>query len=398
MTRLAVLAPHVGGLSETFIRRHMTDLAPGRTVVVAASCDGLYGSHWTVDAPMLVTSRMQPPSPLARWARRGSSILGRDPDVSRVAVMRFLKRHHVTVALGEYLDWSLPWLSALRRAGIRFYAHAHGYDISMRLRDPEWRSRYRGYNEADGVIVMSEAARQRLLAVGLAPERVHVIPYGVDVPIACPTRPCRPVVRCLAVGRMVAKKGPLMTLEAFRRAARGPVPLHLDFIGEGPLLALARDFVRYHALTSSVSLLGGQPSEMVRQHLEAADIFLQHSTTDEATGDAEGLPVSVLEAMAYALPVVSTRHAGIPEAVVHGTSGLLVEERDVSGMAECIVTLARSVDSRRALGEAGWRRAREHFTWARERDRLRALLRIPSVDEDPSRIVVEPWRRERSFA
>ena len=376
MTRLAVLAPHVGGLSETFIRRHMENLAPKRTVVVTASCDGFYGSHWTVDAPMLVTSRLRPPSRLTRWARRAASIFGMDHDVSRAAVVDFLQRHHVSVALGEYLDWSLPWLTAVRRAGIRFYAHAHGYDVSMRLRDPAWRSRYRAYNEADGVIVMSQAAKQRLVALGLREELVHVVPYGVDVPTTCPTRPSRPVVHCVAVGRMVAKKGPLVTLEAFRQAARGPVPLRLDYIGDGELLGPAERFVREHGLQSSVFLHRGQAPERVREHLLRADMFLQHSITDAATGDEEGLPVAVLEAMAHALPVVSTHHAGIPEAVVTGVTGLLVEQGDAAGMAECIVALARSADLRRDLGGAAWRRARAHFRWEQECGRLRALLRI----------------------
>ena len=376
MSRLAVLAPHVGSRSETFIRRHMEELAPGRTVVVATSCDGFYGAHWTVDAPMLLLSRMRQPSRVERFVRSRLARFGLERDASAAAVGRFLRRHDVSVALGEYLDWSLQWLDVLQRAGIRCYAHAHGYDVSMQLRDPQWRQRYREYDRADGVIAMSAAAGRRLVELGLSPSKVHVIPYGVDLPPEPIERPGRPPLRCVAVGRMVAKKAPLLTLEAFRLAARGPRRMRLDMIGEGDLLPAAREFVRAHGLEADVALHGGQPSDVVRQRLREADLFLQHSITDPDTGDEEGLPVAILEAMAHALPVVATRHAGIPEAVVEGKTGVLVDEGDTAAMADAIAGLAADADARRSLGRAGWRRARARFTWERERDALRQLLHI----------------------
>ena len=74
--------------------------------------------------------------------------------------------------------------------------------------------------------------------------------------------------------------------------------------------------------------------------MNGADVFVQHSITDSHTGDQEGLPVAVLEAMASGLPVVATRHAGIPEAVVEGETGYLVEEGDIGAMAGHIARLA----------------------------------------------------------
>jgi glycosyltransferase involved in cell wall biosynthesis len=95
---------------------------------------------------------------------------------------------------------------------------------------------------------------------------------------------------------------------------------------------------------------------------------------DPVSGDSEGLPVSIIEAMAHGLPVVSTRHAGIPEAVVHGETGLLVEEGDLSAMAEAILRLAHDAALRDKMGLAAHERARAHFTWQLERDRLREVL------------------------
>jgi colanic acid/amylovoran biosynthesis glycosyltransferase len=111
--------------------------------------------------------------------------------------------------------------------------------------------------------------------------------------------------------------------------------------------------------------------------LRDSDHFLLHSVTDPDTGDEEGLPVSILEAMAHALPVISTRHAGIPEAVVEGETGFLVDEGDSAGMAECILDLAKGSGMRSEMGLAGWRRARELFCWDREK---KALLEIMGLN------------------
>src|SRR5690606_29444154 len=132
-------------------------------------------------------------------------------------------------------------------------------------------------------------------------------------------------------------------------------------------------------LETRVTLHGGQPHAVVLGLMRECDIFLQHSRTDPVTGDEEGLPVAILEAMAHALPVVSTRHAGIPEAVIEGVNGLLVDEGDVDGMAQGLSTLARDAELRRRFGHAGWERARQQFTWELERTRLRSVLGLDAA-------------------
>lgn len=374
---LAVFAPIIGGRTETFIRRHMQELLPGGTVVVADTSGGPFGGHWSVDCPSLVLSQIQHDGLKRKIVQSVARKLGfRPEDHSVKNVRRFLRRHQVQVIMGEFLDWSEPWLEVAQASGIRFFGHAHGYDISVQLRDPKWQAEYLRYNQADGVITISEISRARLVDMGLDAAKIHVISYGVDVPSQPFTRDDRETIRCVAVGRMVAKKAPILTLDAFRRAAEICPGLRLDYIGAGELLPAARQFVRAFNLGDRVTLYGGQHREEVHRLMTKADIFLQHSMTDPETGDAEGLPVAILEAMANNLPVVSTRHAGIMDAVLDSATGYLVEEEDSVGMAECIITLARDPDLRRRMGEAGWRRAKEHFSWEKERTELLRILRL----------------------
>jgi glycosyltransferase involved in cell wall biosynthesis len=172
----------------------------------------------------------------------------------------------------------------------------------------------------------------------------------------------------------VPKKAPLVLLESFRQARAAAPQLRLDLIGDGELFAAAQQFVREHGLAGVVTLHGAQPNDRVRELMGQADLFLQHSMTDAVSGDAEGLPVAILEAMAHALPVVSTRHEGIPEAVQDGQTGLLVAESDSAAMAHAITGLARDRALRRRMGQAGWARCVELFSWQRERDELLALM------------------------
>lgn len=377
---LAVTTPSFGIQSQTFVRRHVEDLLPGRTVVVAdAVARGT--TDWRDDTPRLVLAHARPglPARITRAVvrRAGGSV----PDWEAAAVKRFVRRHGVSVMLGEHLDVALRWLPLAQSLGIRFFAHAHGYDVSLKLREPRWRDAYRAYNHSAGVVTMSECSRERLIATGLDPAVVHVVPYGVDVPEDAPTYVADSgTVRCLAVGRLVAKKAPILLLDAFRRALdEGPRDrLHLDLVGDGPLMPAVRQFVRAFDLDAAVTLHGAQPSAVVMRMMSTAQIFLQHSVTSEPDGNEEGMPVAILEAMAHGRPVVSTRHAGIPEAVVEGETGLLVDEGDTRAMAGAISHLASDERARAALGTAGWRRARSRFAWETEKRGLLTVMGLAS--------------------
>jgi colanic acid/amylovoran biosynthesis glycosyltransferase len=294
-------------------------------------------------------------------------------------VRRFVTEHNIEVLLCEFLDFATAFVRLAEESNIQVFAHGHGYDVSRTLQDAPWRARYLCLNKSNGIIVVSHAAKAALTSIGLDAARIHVIPCGVHVPehLTC-RRSGRTAIACLAVGMMVSKKGPILALDAFHRAARIVPELTLDYVGEGHLLAAAHQFVQAFQLEDRVRLHGGKPHEAMPHFMQGADLFLQHSVTDPLSGDMECLPVAILEAMAHGLPVVSTEHAGIPEAVEHAVTGFLVPEGDSRAMAEYIVLLARDAALRHRMGEAGGVRVRRHLTWEAERA---ALLRTLGLTE-----------------
>jgi glycosyltransferase involved in cell wall biosynthesis len=374
--KLAIITFEIGAPSETFIRRHIESTCPGKTVVLAYKIQPPDKATWDVGCPVYIIKR--PKNTLSKGLRLICRKMGRDAAeyYNVEGIKKFLIEQEVEVLWGHFINTSWPFIRIANELGIRFFAHALGLDLSNAFRDPVWRRRYADYKQASGVIVVNKIMRERLISVGVPEEKIHVIPCGVDVPEKLIARTPSDQVRCLAVGRMVGKKAPFKLLASFRLALRQNLNLHLDYVGSGPLFKKAQEYVKAQGLQNHVTLHGSQPHQVVLDMLQSSDLFLQHSIVDPKTGDEEGMPVIILEAMGYGLPVVSTNHAGIPEAVGDGLSGFIVEEGDVEGMAQRILELAADPQKRSMMGEYAWRTARDNFTWQTERSRLLDVMGI----------------------
>lgn len=367
-TPLAVVLPEVGLPSETFIRWDVERLLPSATAVVADPPPGglsVQGeTTWSLhDQPALVLEAVQgDPYP---------------SDERIAAVLGFLQRHHVTVVLIEYLDFADRWFNPLRRAGHRIWVRGHGVDLSARLRERQWVNAYRRLADADGIIVPSRHAHTTLAAAGLPEAKIHVVKSPVTLPPQ-PHRHGRGAVRCVAVGRLVAKKAPLLMLGAFHHARRADPRLTLDVVGDGPFWDDVHDFVSAHGLNDHIRLHGRLPHDQSLGLVERSDILIHHAVT-AADGDTEGLPLAILEAMAAGLAVVSTNHAGIPEIVADGSTGRLVAEGDVSGMAAAVAELAADHHVRARMGQAGRQAIMDEHTEEHATERLRQLLGLKPV-------------------
>jgi glycosyltransferase involved in cell wall biosynthesis len=266
--------------------------------------------------------------------------------------------------------------------GLPLFVHFHGYDVSQCTTLVSYQRAYRRLaGRTAAFIVPSQYLADRLAGIGIPRDHLHVVPCGVE-PAEFPFAG-RPAdgQRVLAVGRLVDKKAPHLLIAAFAGAATSRPDAILEIIGDGPLMDRCRAEVEARDLAGRVVLHGPRPHAFVKERMRAATVFAQHSVT-ASNGDTEGLPVAILEAMMSGLPVVSTRHAGIPEAVLDGETGCLVDEGDVAGMGRAIEALL--ADPRRAgrMGEAGHARAIGHFTHAASIARLRRLMGLETESTD----------------
>ena len=125
-------------------------------------------------------------------------------------------------------------------------------------------------------------------------------------------------------------------------------------------------------LQNIVTIYGAQTNEYVKQMLNKSSVYVQHSVTVPETGDAEGLPNSILEASAHGLPIISTFHEGIPEEVENYITGLLGDEFDADKMTEYMVTLAKDPALRKQMGLAGQKIEKEFLL----NDKIESLREI----------------------
>jgi hypothetical protein len=186
------------------------------------------------------------------------------------------------------------------------------------------------------------------------------------------------------VARLVEKKGVHIALEAMRSLHDRGLDLELRVIGDGPERARLESIIAETGLTN-VRLLGALAHEQTRQEFADADLYVQPSITAD-TGDQEGIPVSLMEAQASGLPVVSTRHSGIPELVLDGTTGWLTDEGDADGLAIAVERLARDPEQAERFAQAGRVRVRQEFDRDTQTGRFAAYLDqlVGHVETHPS--------------
>jgi glycosyltransferase involved in cell wall biosynthesis len=276
------------------------------------------------------------------------------------------RRHGAPAALVAHLG-NCGWrsLSLAAALDVPVLTVFHGSDARVGMARPEFRGRFECLRGAPGAWFagVSRNVVADLLAFGMPPERSVLQHLGVDLAeyAAPPARAAAAgALRVAMAGRFVPFKDHRTALAAFarHRAAFPGSALHL--YGEGPLEGELRAQAGLLGLADGVRFHGLVPVAALRSELALADAALQTSATDPE-GHEEGLPNTVLEAMALALPVVATLHAGIPEAVVDGETGLLVPEGDAAAVARALDELARRPDWRLALGRAARHRIEVHF-------------------------------------
>ncbi len=377
--QLCISLPRIGELSETFLDKHVNDILPSRTCVIANKYAA--SPAWQTSNPILLLHLRLNAPPLKRILRE---LVGSYLEPKRI--LAFVRQHESEAFIAEYMSTNLASFKEIKRAGLRWYTFGHGVDISKKLLTHKWQTRYRRLRSSDGIFVRSNSIRNKLIQCGFPADKISVVYSGVDVPTEPIDRPVRDEVRVLFVGRLVAKKGPFLTLQAFEKALLHVPNLRLDIVGTGYLEKSLQSEICDRKLESTVRLLGPLPHSDVLKLVRRSDIYAMHcATTSE--GETEGLPTAILESMAHALPVVSTRHAGIPEAIDDGDSGYLVNEGDIGAMAERLVALAANPRLRRQLGQAGYERARAQFSWEQERARILELTGLGFYGRMPASVL-----------
>jgi glycosyltransferase involved in cell wall biosynthesis len=328
-----------------------------------------------LDGRPLHSSRL-PRRIIARVQQAAWRLQGRDVDAERTTrtYLEAFRRARCDVVLAQFGHVAVQAMDACRRLNLPLVASFHGYDATAYPMLELYGEQYaRLFEQAAGTVVCSPSLRDALLALGAPASKTHYVPNGVDIETFAGGQPDRAPQLLLAVGRFVEKKAPQLTIVAFASARRRFPDARLRMIGDGELHNACYDLVRGLGLADAVTLLGEQPRDVIVRELRGARAFVQHSLT-AVDGDSEGMPNTILEASATGIPVISTRHANIPEIVADGQTGYLVEEHDVAGMAGYMERLLGDPQLAADLGRAGRARVEERFRFEPPMAQLYTIL------------------------
>lgn len=365
-SRICLIHPNPGPECETFIRAQTT--LPGVVSVLHGGHMPLYDQDGGLlhpdlpeDAPLLFS-----PDGLVHTAEQ---------EQAAQSMADYLVANKIDVVLAEYGPTGVVMVEPCKRAEVPLVTHFHGFDASMKAALEKYAAGYeRLFKEAATIVAVSKVMERDLLNLGAPEDRLIINPYGVDATLFDSGKPEEAEPHFIAVGRFVGKKSPLSVVRAFAEVVRDVPEARLSMIGDGPLRQACIDLADELNISDSANFPGPQPHAEVAAAMRGARCFVQHSVTPDS-GDKEGTPNSVLEASASGLPVVSTIHAGIPEAVVHGETGLLCEEGDEATMAQNMLTMAKAPELAGKYGVAGRNHVMAHYDYATQLNKLGAILK-----------------------
>ncbi|MCK4785971.1 MAG: glycosyltransferase [Desulfobacteraceae bacterium] len=243
-------------------------------------------------------------------------------------------------------------------SGLPLVTTFYGEDMSAVPRKPGWRKSYQKLFD-NGALFLVEGShmRDRLAALGCPLEKVQIQRIGVDLNrFSYRVVPPRDEsVRILMCGRFVEKKGFEYGIRAFAQVLPEFPKAQLRIVGDGPLRPRLEQLIRRLGLEvgRSVVLMGYLSYDAYAEEAAQAHVFMAPSVT-ASNGDSEGgAPTVLLEMQARGLPILSTRHADIPEVVVDGASGYLVPERDEVTLSEKLAELLAYPERWDEMGRAG---------------------------------------------
>lgn len=281
------------------------------------------------------------------------------------------------IYFGQIAVHLLPLIRAWKHPSIVSF---HGADVMVDMNKPAYREATLHMLEAVTLaLVRSESLRRVLIDLGCDPEKIEIQRTGIplkEFPFRERAVPENSEWKFVQAGRLIEKKGLPVTLRAFSSFLMQYPSATLTIAGEGPLLSELQNLARELKIADHVSFTGFVSQEQLREIYYRSHIFLHPSQTGR-DGNQEGIPNSILEAMATGLPVFATEHGGIPEAIENGVSGVLVPERDEEALARAMLNAAQDPDLLSRIARAGAEAVKNNFDLANQAQRLEDIyLRI----------------------
>lgn len=307
----------------------------------------------------------------------------REPDALLGVLVLFPKSVYFARQMQElgvdHLHAHFLWMNGISAqvmsdlTGLTFTVHPHAFGLFMRNQTDVRRQ----LELAGGIVTIAEYHRRYILKLcpQLTEADVEIVHDGLDptqfVPAHIPSTDG--VVRIISVGSLIEKKGHTYLIDACSELVKRGVPFRCVIVGEGLLHASLQAQIERENLREYVSLVGAKTQAEVYDLYSRSDIFVLPCVVARS-GDRDGMPNVLLEAMCMEIPVISTPVTGTPELVHDGKNGILVPERDVEALAQAITHLIEDEALRLEFGKKGRETVLNGFDIHQSAEKLAAIF------------------------
>ncbi|MGB3465924.1 MAG: glycosyltransferase family 4 protein [Cyclobacteriaceae bacterium] len=300
------------------------------------------------------------------------------PDAVQKELKAFIRDNKIGLVYIHYGTTATTYAKALQQLKVPYICAFHGFDASRKLTDPSYKNSLLSLaDEALYFTAPSQYLGNKLIDIGISEKILRTIPYGADLDKieAIETLPAEnnDKIRLIHAGRLVPKKGVPDLVRVFADLSRSYLNIELIIVGGGEEEEKVRRLIEDEGLNASVRLTGPVPHEKLIGYLKSSDIFILNSRETEG-GETEGLPNSIMEAMACKVAVVSTRHSGIPELLTHRKDGFLVDPQNNGELKAALTELINIESLRKQIAIEGYDTVSKRFSFQQMKESIISMV------------------------
>ncbi len=291
----------------------------------------------------------------------------------------------------QYLTFAVKLSKVLNTTNKPIYVHTHGFDVTWDLRLHENPSKtvhlktyvenVKSLNSNVFFIANSQDTKMKLLELNIPESNIHLKYLGTEIPPQVDDKPngFEESFNLLFLGRLVDFKGPDMVIEAFNIACQKGLKGNLFIAGDGPLRPMCELMKVKSDYGDRIHLLGPVSKSKADELRNKSNVFIAHNCKGPITKQEEAFGVSIIEAMAAKLPVITGANAGVKETVINNKTGFLHEPFDVERQAELILYLYNNPQLRSEIGNAGRERVKKKFSYEAEKMTFSKILGLDNL-------------------
>jgi len=354
--RVAIISPNQNAYSETFIQAHRK-IDSSVLYYFGGNIPNQLEGYGYLDKNFFFLQKL--------FIRAIKTLFKNEYSYAEYVLANSFKKRRVDVVLAEFGTTGASLTNICKKSQIPLVTIFHGADASIRDLIDTYKEKYSElFTYSIRIVAVSKIIALRLQEMGCLKEKIIYTPCAPSDKFIEIIPTFKEKKSFVALGRFVEKKAPYYTILAIKKVSEKHPDVKLYYGGDGVLFSLCEHLIRYFKLERNVILLGKIGPEEFMKILSNVSGLIQHSIT-ASNGDMEGTPVAILEASAAGVPVISTRHSGIIDVIIENETGFLVDEHDVDGMAEKIITLIESPNLALELGKKGKENIKRNFSMQR---------------------------------